>query len=138
MKTFKSLILSDLKTSGNLSVALKIKSIKYKSFAGGDSVSIKIVDPTPAERETIKALAEEYKNSSFDSMIDLSFPKESKKPRSAKFVHIEVEYSPGMKEKAKQYLSKEWGITNDQECKEKRGMWLDMAIWRDLNEGKVA
>ncbi len=44
MKTFKKLILDDLKNQGLGHIAAKITSIKYKSFAGGDSVDVKAIN----------------------------------------------------------------------------------------------
>ena len=128
MKTFKSLILSDLKTSGNHSIAAKITSIRYRSFAGGDAVDVEIIDPTPSERLILSALCDEYENSSFCGMTDMAFPKESKKERSAKYVHANVKYSEAMTNKAKEYLKNEFMVETTEQARETFNMWLDQVI----------
>lgn len=133
-KTFKKLILDDIKARGLDHIAKKVTSIKYKSFSGGDSVDVSIKNAWKSERETLKNLLDEYHDGHFNGMIDCYEYKETNKARTAKYVHYQNEFSPEHYEAAQKYLLDEYGIQkgDDDRASEVLGRWYNESVRKVL------
>lgn len=133
---FKKLILDDLKKQGLTEIIKKIKSIRYKSYSGGDSVRVQTLDLWKGERETLKGILEQYQEGSFDGMNDIYINKQgpSEKARTAKYIFLENEFSDSVREGVKEYLKSQWDIVDDTTARERMDCWYDQAIDRRLNE----
>lgn len=136
MKTFKKIILDDMKANGLAELTKKIKSIKYQSYSGGDSVRVQGMDLLKHEREALEKLLEDYQEGRFDGMQDMYIPKTSTttKERTAKYVFLDNEWSNEAREEIKSKLKNEWDIVDDKTAQERMGTWYDQAIYRLLNE----
>lgn len=136
MKTFKKIILDDLKAQGLGHIAAKITSIRYRAFAGGDSVDVSAVNLVKAEREKLEGILREYQYGKFDGMQDLyEYDREpATKSRQAKFVSLSHEWTQDMKERIKVTLAKDWDITDDQSAMARMGCWYDQASHRLLSQ----
>ena len=90
MKTFKKIILDDLKTTNLKNLALKIKSITYQTYAGGNSVNVNTVDLSESEREQLNAFLKGYQQGTFNGIEDIYENKKggSKKERTTKFIFL--------------------------------------------------
>ena len=140
MKTFKSIILGDLKAQGLHSIAQKIKSITYQSYSGGDSVRVKALNLFKSEREALKVILSTYEEGNFNAMEDIYEYKKgpTQKERTAKYVFLDNEFSPEVKEMAKLTLSKDWSITDNDTAKAKMNCWYDDAQWKIIQELETA
>lgn len=136
-KTFKKIILDDLKSQKLHSIVAKIKSIKYDSFSMGDSVDVTAVNLTKTEREKLESILREYQHGSFDGMTDCYNYSKSSKERSAKYVHLRHEFTEDVKERVKADLKAHYDITNDKEAQAKFNCWYDNLVWRKCNELEV-
>lgn len=136
-KTFKKIILDDLKSQGLHSIVKKIKSIKYETFSMGDSVDVKAVNLTKTERTKLESILREYQHGSFDGMTDCYNYEKSSKERSAKYVHLHHEFTEDVKNRVKEYLKSMYEVTNDQESQAKFRIWYDNLVWRKCNELEV-
>jgi hypothetical protein len=134
--TFKKLILDDLKAQKLHVLVEKIKSIRYDSFAGGDSVSVKAVNLTKSQRETLRAILDDYTDGHFDGMYDIYEYKkgDATKPRTAKYVSLDNEFSDDVRNRVIAILHDQWGITDDTTAREKMNCWFDQAVWRLIQD----
>jgi len=134
-KTFKKIILDDLKKQGQHSIVKKIRSITYDTYAGGNVVHVGAIDLTKSEREFLEKLLQEYQYGSFDGMTDMySYDnRDSGKERQAKYVQLRVEYSPKKYASAKEYLKNQWDVTDDKTAQEKASCWYGTMVDRVLN-----
>lgn len=133
---FKTLIMNELKSLNLDSICTKIKSIRYRSFAGGDAVDVEAIDLYKAERETLEKILDKYEYGHFDGMTD-SYdykPKEERGPVSAKYVHLRNDWSEEAKTCARNELEKKWDIVDNHSAQAKMGTWYDTAIHRILSE----
>jgi hypothetical protein len=133
--TFKKLILEELKAKGHHAIAGKIKSIKYRSFSMGDAVDVSAVNLWKSEREILEDLLSEYRAGSFNSMEDMYEYKKGpdKKPRTAKYVHLDNEFSPDIKDDVKAMLALD-GITDNDTAYKRRGHWFDQVVWLEIRD----
>jgi hypothetical protein len=136
MKTFKKIILDDLKNQKRMDIAKKITTIRYRSFAGGDAVDVKAVNLNKEQRDVLESILRQYQKGKFDGMYDIYNYDEVKstKERTAKYVHLQHEFSNDVREWAIEKLKNEWEIFDDKSAQEKRGCWFEEAIYRELRE----
>lgn len=141
MKTFKKIILDDLRKAGKEAIIKKIVSIRYESYSGGSSVRVCTKNLFKTDREYLDAFLDRYEYGSFDGMTD-SYNYDNRRldvERQAKYVFLENEFSQDIRDKIIATLRDQWGIINDQTARDKRGEWYDTLIWRDatgLAEGE--
>jgi hypothetical protein len=90
MKTFKKIILDDLKAQGLSGISQKVKSITYHKYSGGSSVTVEAQNLQDEERETLKKILSNYEDGTFNPMEDIYEYKKSlvKKERTAKYVFL--------------------------------------------------
>jgi len=114
MKTFKKIILDDLKARGLIGLAKKIKSIRYETFSMGDAVRITAYDMTESQRGKLTEFVDRYKKTDFNSMDDsTTFRKErADVERRTHFITINFEYSIELKAKVAADLAAE-GVIDD-------------------------
>ena len=136
MKTFKKIILDDLKKQKLTGIVAKIKSIKYKSYSGGDSVDVDAVDLLKSERETLEKILREYQDGQFDGMNDIynCDSERSTKERTAKYVFLHNTFSDAVRDRVKADLKDRFGVTDDATAREKMFVWYDQAVWRELQK----
>lgn len=136
MKTFKKIILDDLKKQKLHNIAAKIKSIKYKSYSGGDSVDVDAVNLFKTERETLEKILREYQDGQFDGMNDIYNydSNKSEKERTAKYVFLHNTFSDDVKAGAVADLKERFGVVDDATAREKMFVWFDQAVWRQLQQ----
>lgn len=136
MKTFKKIILDDLKANGLAHVIPKIKSVRYSTFAGGDSVSVRATDLFGPDRDKVEALLREYQYGTFNGSIDMyEYDKEkSTKERTAKFVSLQVDTSPELEAHIIAILKHQWDIVDDATAQERMSCWYDTAKHRIANK----
>lgn len=135
--TFKKLILDDLKSQGLYDIVTKITSIRYRSFAGGDSVDVAAVDLGKSQREKLESILREYQAGSFDGMQDLyTYDRNSTKVRQAKYVHLRHKFSKDIKAKLEARILDQFDINpnDDMDCYKKTGQWKDQFLWRKMCE----
>ena len=134
MKTFKKIILDDLKSQKLDHIAAKIKSIRYETFANGNSVDVNTVNLFFGEREALEKILRKYESGSFDGMTDMYSYDNRREDveRQAKFVHLRNEYSEVIRNAAKEWLKNEMGVTDDASAQHKMACWYDTAIWRTI------
>ena len=70
-KTFKKIVLDDLKSAGLGHLSAKIVSIKHKTYAGGSSLNVDTIDLFKSDRERLKAFLDEYADGKFDGSYDI-------------------------------------------------------------------
>ncbi len=135
-KTFKKIILDDLKEQGLHRIVNKITSIKYKSYSGGCSVDVKTVNLFKTDREILKNILDQYKDGDFNSMEDIyEYRKDGPvKERYAKYVFLNNEFTQDIKDKIKEVLAVQWDIHNDKDCMEKSRCWYDQKVHQLINE----
>lgn len=131
-KTFKKIILDDLKAQGRADIVKKIKSIRYESYSGGDSVSVQAENLFKTDRDFLSSLLKEYQHGFFDGMNDIYNYVRSEKERSAKYVFLYVSFTEDVKEYVKKELEKEWGIVDDQTAQKKRHCRYDICVHQDI------
>lgn len=132
---FKTLILSDLKAQGLTDLAKKIKSIRYRSYSGGDSFDVQTENLFCSERKRLESILSEYQAGNFDGMIDLyENKKEQTKPRTAKFVHLHNEMTDDLRAYAKELLKNKWEVIDDDTAQDKFRCWYNQAVHRVLYE----
>jgi hypothetical protein len=136
VKTFKKIILDNLKANGHGAIAAKIKSVKYSSYSGGDSVRVLAVNLVKPERELLEAILRDYQYGSFDGMTDCYNydNRDPKVERQAKYVFLNTEFTPDVIESVKATLRDEYLVTDDKSAHEKRGRWYESAVWADCCE----
>jgi len=136
MKTFKKIILDDIKKQGWAHLIPKIKSIRYKSYSGGDSVNVDCLNCTKSERLFLKELTDKYQYGHFDCMTDCYeySNKNNDVERQAKYVFLNCEYSEEIRDKAKNLLLDKYGIVDDKTSMHKLNEWYDTSVWRILQE----
>ena len=93
-------IRKELKEAG-----IKVDSVKSKTFAGGDSVDIRITDAPPAVNRATREIATRHELGHFDGMEDIYHyrPDDSGRPR-AKYVHVNNQMSPQIRERIHSFL----------------------------------
>lgn len=133
-QTFKKIILDDLKAQGLQVIAAKINSIRYETFSMGSAVRVEARNLFKRERETLERILREYQHGSFDGMTDCYNYEESKKPRSAKWVTLNHEFSEEVKAEVKANLAHMFGVTDNESAQAKFGQWYDVVVWRKLQE----
>jgi hypothetical protein len=91
MKTFKKIILEDLKAQNLDSIAKKIKSITLQTYSMGSTLHVSTSGLTDSERTTLKNVLEEYQDGHFNGMEDIYEYKKGaqKKERTAKYVNLQ-------------------------------------------------
>jgi hypothetical protein len=67
---YKKMILDEVKVSGYVDLAKKVKSIKSKFYSGGSSLTVKCVGLTDNERTVLNNILMKYEQGSFDGMTD--------------------------------------------------------------------
>jgi hypothetical protein len=132
MKTFKKMIMKDLKNHPN--IREKITSIRYRSFSMGDAVDVDAINLHKEEREILESILNEYEAGYFDGMTDMYEYKRgpSTKERTAKYVHLHNEFSDLYKQAAKNYLAKIFDVIDDATAMAKWNCWYDTLIYREL------
>jgi len=135
-KTFKKIILDDIKAQGWGHLIKKITSIRYKSYSMGCSVDVDCLDCSKHEREFLKTLLDRYQYGHFDGMTDCYeySNKRTDVERQAKYVFLNVNYSDEMRDKAKQFLKDRYDVTDDKSSMAKLNEWYDTMVWRTLQE----
>jgi hypothetical protein len=136
MKTFKKIILDDLKKQKLHNIAAKITSIRYRSFAGGDSVDVDAVNLFKTERETLEKILREYQDGQFDGMNDIyNYDSDkSEKERTAKYVLLHNTFSEDVRKSAIDDLKKRFGVVDDATSRKMFNVWFDAAVWRQLQQ----
>lgn len=102
----------------------------------GNAVRVKTYDLWKEERETLESILRKYQYGSFDSMQDMYVMDRAKSTveRQAKFVTLTNEFTYETRMKMKEVLRDQWGIIDDQSSHDKRGIWYETAVFRDLNQ----
>lgn len=101
-RTFKAIILEDLKKRGHNDIIKKIKSITYETFSMGNAVRVRALDLFKSERETLDLILKSYQYGRFDAMIDLQYSeRDDSKERQAKYVTLNHEFSGPLMDLAK-------------------------------------
>ena len=132
--SFKVLIKEDLKNINRLDIMKKIKSVRYSTFSMGNSLDVKAVDLSVPERKILDQVLSEYKSGSWNSMEEIyEYNKNSNKPRTAKYVGFQNDFSEESKNKVKAKL-KERGIEDNETAYEKMNCCYDDLVWKELNK----
>lgn len=126
--TFKKLILDELKAMGRQDIASKITSITSSVYSGGSSIDVRAVNLFKAEREVLNALLDTYTDGDFDGMTDSYTYKETSREHTVKYAFLNNVFSEEIINAVKARLEKEYGITDNKSCFEKKHIWLDQAI----------
>lgn len=134
-KTFKKIILDDMKANGLGHLVPKIKSIRYESYSMGSSVRVKSLDLFKEEKAAMESLLAKYQYGHFDGMQDLYEISNSRDDiRQAKFVFLNNEYSEPVKRAVDVYLEKVFGVTDDETAQKKMHCWKDSAVWQTIQK----
>lgn len=135
-KTFKTIIMDDLKAQGLAHIAQKITSITYKSYSGGCSVDVSSVNLFKADREKLESILKDYEQGSFDGMQDLYEYKKgpTTKERLVKYAFLRNEFTQEIKDGVKLILANQWDIIDDTTAQAKMGVWYDQATHRILQQ----
>lgn len=135
MKTFKKIILDDMKANGLGHIVKNIKSVRYSSYAGGNSLDVVSINLFKADREKLEALLKDYELGSFDGMQDLyEYKKEpSTKERQVKYAFLRNEFTQDIKNLAAKKLKDEYDVTDDTSAQARMGVWYDTATHRILS-----
>ena len=88
MKTFKKIILDDLKAQGLDRIACKIKSITHEHYANGNTLRVSTWVISQGDRTVLQSILNEYKEGYFDGMTDSYVRKPCTKERSAMFIDL--------------------------------------------------
>ena len=134
-KTFKSIVLADLKKNNLDHLIPKIKSITYENYSGGSSLNIKTLDLFKSERTKLELFIDRYSQGSFNGMIDLYEHSENTHnvERRAKYVFLRNDFSDTIK-KIISFKLKKQGIETNEQAMKMRNVWLDTLIHRELCE----
>jgi hypothetical protein len=111
-------------------------SVRSRNFSMGDAVDISYENgPTYTQ---IESLVKKFQYGHFDGMIDLY---EHSNVRSdipqAKFVQIQRNISPDVREKVKKEIATKFGIENvedEQEWQRVFRSWSDQVIWKEVSK----
>jgi hypothetical protein len=128
MKSFKSILLDDLKSQGLTGIVKKIKSVTSTY----SSARVRTIDLLASEREKLEAICNKYVEGHFDGMIDLyEYDRDKvKQARMFRYVFVSNETSPDMEKWAIDYLARQWDIVDDTTAQEKMSCWYSNAIAR--------
>jgi len=89
-------------------------SVRSQNYSMGNSVDIDIVDQSPAIVSAIKSFCYQYQYGSFDGMTDCyNYTNNRKDIPQAKYVMVNVKYSPEMLQQAYDYLRNHWAGYNN-------------------------
>ena len=81
-----------------------IGSVKSKSYAGGNSVRVKVLDQPPGVVKAIETFCNQFEYGSFNGMIDLyEYTNRRNDIPQVKFIFVNVDISDGMKQKVYDY-----------------------------------
>lgn len=139
-KSFKKLILDELKESDFSSVVKKIKSIRSKSYSGGSSLDVDAVDLNKKERDYLDSIVKSYQYGSFDSMNDIYVysEKENRRPKTVKYAFLNVEYSTELKAKMAEDLLEKFDVSDNERAWEVFNCDLNTVIYRMCrNDGEI-
>lgn len=93
-------IRTELKTAG-CPVKFQVTS---KNYSGGDSVRVVLEDPAPVVLKAVKALVSKFEGGSFDAMQDLYTYNANRTGPTVKYLFVDANYSPDVKQAAWDYL----------------------------------
>lgn len=111
-------------------------TVRCENYAGGNSVTVSYVDgPCSKKVEELTEYRLQYGH--FDGMTDCyEYSNGNEELPQVKFFFVNREISEGQKEKARQEIMKNYGMTewNDQVCMNKMHRWADQVLWGYFKE----
>lgn len=133
MRTFKKLILDDLKSQGLERIIPHIKSVTHDKYSGGSSLNVSTLDLLKTDREKLSKLLDAYKQGDFNGMTDSYEHREDNgKERKAKFVFLRNTFSDDIRLRVINYLKETWQIVDDTTAQNKMQCWYDQLVHRIL------
>lgn len=126
-----ALIRKDLKTA----FPLITFTVRSSNFSMGDSVDIGYKDGVPCK--DVEAIVNKYQYGHFNGMEDIYETSDRVKGLpQAKFVMVQRDISPEVKEMVKNEIMKKFGMTEwtDAACREKFNCWSDQVLWREISD----
>ena len=129
-KTFKKIILDDLKVLNRQDIIKKITSI----VADHSSVKVRTKNLFKTQRDWFDAYLHKYEMGHFDGMTDCYEYNNRRDDveRQVRFVFLDNDFCEELKKEMKENLVEKWGITDDQTAMKARGRWYDQCIYCDL------
>lgn len=111
-------------------------SVTSENYAGGNSVRINYTDGVPSKQ--VDKLVAKFQYGHFDGMNDIyEFSNTREDIPQAKFVQVQRDISPEVRQSIKTKIANDFGIKNEndeQQWYEKFSCWSDQVIWRELSE----
>lgn len=111
-------------------------SVTSENYAGGNAVRIHYTDGVPTEQ--VDKLVKKFQYGNFDGMNDIyEFSNVREDIPQAKYVQVQRDISPEVKQSMKTKIAKDFGIENEndeQQWYEKFKCWSDQVIWRELSK----
>jgi len=135
--TFKKIMFDDLKKRGRQDLIEKIKSVRYKTFSMGDAVDVDTLDCLPEQIKFLDSFCKEYQHGYFNGMDEIYEYCEKDKPRTAKYVHAQHEFSPLHRKAAENLLARKYLVTDNDTAQARLNMWFDNAVNRILYNGSL-
>lgn len=110
--------------------------VRSECFSMGDAVRIHYTNGVP--QKDIEKVVNKYEYGSFNAMEDI-YENDNRREDipQVKYITISREISKDVKDLIKKDIAVKWGIIDiedQQEWYDKRGMWSDQAIWKELQD----
>jgi len=111
-------------------------SVTSENYAGGNSVRIHYTDGVPGEQ--VDKLVKKFQYGHFDGMNDIyEFSNTREDIPQAKFVQVQRDISPEVRQSIKTKIANDFGIKNEddeQQWYDKFSCWSDQIIWREFSK----
>jgi len=134
MKTFKKIILGDLRAQGLGHIAAKITRVRHRVYSGGSSVRVTATDLLRPDRDKLTSVLADYKDGYYDGMTKHYQPRTDStgKERTAKYVFLGITFSEYLRAHTRNTLARDYGVIDDTTAQSKMGYWYDDAIMKLL------
>lgn len=132
MKTFKKILITELKDKGLSRIVSCIKSVRID----GNSARVVTVDLFKQDREILKGILEQYEKGSFDGMTDCYNFDNSKPKKEVMFMYVFLEnwFSDNSYDKVESELKLKYDVIDDATSQKTFGLWYDQVVWTKLSE----
>lgn len=111
-------------------------SVTSANYAGGNSVRINYTDGVPSKQ--VDKLVAKFQYGHFDGMNDIyEFSNTREDIPQAKFVQVQRDISPEVRQSIKTKIANDFGIENEndeQQWYDEFSCWSDQVIWRYIGE----
>jgi hypothetical protein len=115
-------------------------SVRSSNFSMGNSVDIPYKDGVPAEE--IDKAVRKYQFGNFDPMTDsYDYSNCREDIPQAKYVHVQRNISPEVRERVKADIANDFGINNPEDEREWQRVfrsWSDQVVWSRLSKMTIA